>query len=205
MHEDHEHHCEIENELSASSQLNENFARTINLLEQNRQPHVQRATLHLMCQLDSSERFFPNAQAVREAMDVFDKDTRTCSHNTKHGQTGGKIRYVCLSVCAKGQECKKISGSCHLATSTMVGPPTGKCGMENSCCFKVIFSKERKNHGKQSGGDQFSVSKNSSIFDHSLTCSAHWAPSKQLSKSMVKNSPLVNSMLTFVKTSIPHT
>ena len=81
-----EDHFGIENEQSASSpseptqqQLNENFARTINLLEENRQPHVQRAALHLMCQADSSKRFFPNAQVVRDAMDVFDKDTRTCS------------------------------------------------------------------------------------------------------------------------------
>ena len=105
-----------------------------------------------MCQPDSSKRFFPNAQAVRDAMDVFDKDTRTCSHNTKHGQTGGKIRYVCQSVCAKGQECKRNPGSCEFSTSTKVGTTKGKCGMQNSCCFKVIFSKERKNHGKQSGG-----------------------------------------------------
>ena len=65
--------------------------------------HVQRAVLHLMCQPDSSKRFFPNAKAVREAMDVFDNDTRTCSPNTKHGQTGGYIQYVCQSVCNNSQ------------------------------------------------------------------------------------------------------
>ena len=115
----HEDHCEIENEQSASSpseptqqELNENFARTINLLEQNRQPQVQRVSLHLMCQSDSSKRFFPNVETVRETTDVFDIDTRTCSQKTKYGQTGGKMWFVCLSVCVKGQECKKHPGSC---------------------------------------------------------------------------------------------
>jgi hypothetical protein len=72
--------------------------------------------------------------------------------------------------------------------------------MQNSCCFKVIFSKERKNHGKQSGGDQFSVSEDPTILDHSLTCSALGASSKQLTKSMVYNSDVAKSMLTFCKT-----
>ena len=85
--------------------------------------------VNLMCQADSSERFFPNSKALRKAMDQFDQSTRTCSHNSKHGQTGGRIRYVCVKV----------------------------------CCFKVIFSKERENNGKQSCGDQFSVFKNMSI------------------------------------------
>jgi len=83
--------------LSAS-----NFARTIKLLEQHREPHVQRA-VNLMCLADSppdsSERFFTNAQTVRDAMGQFDQATHTCSHVTKHGQTGGRIRYVCESVC----------------------------------------------------------------------------------------------------------
>jgi ribosomal protein L32 len=124
-----EDHFGIQNEQSASSpseptqqQLNKNFPRAINLLEQNRQPHVQRAALQLMCQPDSS-----------------------------------KIRYVCQSVCAPGQQCKRNPGSCEFGTSTKVGTTKGKCGMQSSCCFKVIFSKERKNHGKQSGGDQFSL------------------------------------------------
>jgi hypothetical protein len=167
-----EDHFGIQNEQSASSpseptqqQLNKNFARTINLLEQNRQPHVQRAALQLMCQPDSS-----------------------------------KIRYVCQSVCATGQQCKRNPGSCEFGTSTKVGTTKGKCGMQNSCCFKVIFSKERKNHGKQSGGDQFSVSEDPTILDHSLTCSALGASSKQLTKSMVYNSDVAKSMLTFCKT-----
>jgi hypothetical protein len=57
-----EDHFGIQNEQSASSpseptqqQLNKNFARTINLLEQNRQPHVQRGALQLMCQPDFSK------------------------------------------------------------------------------------------------------------------------------------------------------
>ena len=81
----------------------------------------------------------------------------------------------------------------------MVGPHKGKCGLHDSCCFKVIFSKERKNNGKQSGGNQFSVAMDSSIFDPSITCSALGASSKQLTKSMVYNSALANSMLTFCK------
>ncbi len=156
-----------------------------------------------MCQPDSSKRFFPNVQAVRDVMDVFDKDTRTCSHNTKHGQTEGTIRYACESVCAKRQQCKRNPGSCEFGTSTKVGTPKGKCGMQISCCFKVIFSKERKNHGKQSDGNQFSVSEDSSIFDHSLTCSALGASSKQLTKSMVYNSDVAKSMLTFCKNAKP--
>jgi hypothetical protein len=81
----------------------------------------------------------------------------------------------------------------------MVGSHKGKCGLHDSCCFKVIFSKERKNNGKQSGGNQFSVAMDPSIFDHSITCSALGASSKQLTKSMVYNSALANSMLTFCK------
>jgi len=46
-----------------------------------------------------------------------------------------------------------------------VGSHKGKCGLHDSCCFKVIFSKERKNDGKQSGGDRFSVARDSSIFE----------------------------------------
>jgi hypothetical protein len=72
--------------------------------------------------------------------------------------------------------------------------------MQNSCCFKVIFSRERKNHGKQSGGDQFSVLEDPTILDHSLMCSALGASSKQLTKSMVYNSDVAKSMLTFCKT-----
>jgi hypothetical protein len=71
--------------------LNENFARTINRSEQNRQPHVQRAAFHLMCQTDSSEQLFPKTRTVRVVMHVFDQSTRTWSHNTKYGQRGGKI------------------------------------------------------------------------------------------------------------------
>jgi hypothetical protein len=81
--------------------LNENFARTINLLEQNRQPHVQSAAFHLMCQTDSSEQFFPKTRTVRVVMHVFDQSTRTWSHNTKYGQRGGKIWYVCESDCVQ--------------------------------------------------------------------------------------------------------
>jgi hypothetical protein len=132
-------------------------------------------------------------------MDLFDKDTRTCSHNTKHGQTGGTMWNACESVCAKGQQCKRYPGSCEFGTSTKVETPKGKCDMQNNCCFKVIISEERKNHVKQSDGDQFSVSENSSIFDHSLTCSALGASSKQLTKSMVYNSDVAKSMLTFCK------
>ena len=94
---------------------------------------------------------------------------------------------------------EKTPGSCEFSTSRKAGPPKGKCGLEDTCCFKIIFSKVRNNHGKQSGGDQFSVPKDSSIFDHSLTCSVLGASSKQVTKSMVYNSPLAHSMLSACK------
>ena len=188
-------------------ELNANFALTVKLLEERREPRVKSA-VHVLCGADSDQaccpplssgRAFPNPKAVKEAMDKFDQTSQTCSHVTQHGQTGGKIRYVCQSVCSKGQVCKQNPASCDFATAKKVGAATGKCGLQDRCPFKVIFSTERKKGGKQSGGDQYSIAHDASIFDHSLTCSALGAPSKQLSKSMVKNSPLVNSMLTFCK------
>lgn len=107
-------------------------------------------------------------------MDQIDQPTRTCSHVTQHGQTvqtGGTIQYVCESVCPKGQLCKTKPGSCEFYTFINAGQANGKCGLEDRCCFNVIFSKEREKGGKQSDGDQFSVSKDSSISDHSQTCS----------------------------------
>ena len=66
-------------------------------------------------------------------------------------------------------------------------------------CFNVIFSKERGKGGKQSDDDEISVSKDSSIFDHSQTCSALWASSKQLTKSMVYNSQVAQRMVSSCK------
>jgi len=80
-----------------------------------------------------------------------------------------------------------------------VGPANGKCGLQDRCPFKVIFSTERKKGGKQSGGDQFSVSKGPSIFDHSLTCGALGASSQQLTKSKLHNSAVAHSMLSSCK------
>ena len=128
-------------------------------------------------------------------MDKFDQSTQTCSHVTQHGQTGGKIRYVCQSVCSKGQLCKQNPASCDFATVKKVGTVTGKSDLEDRCPFKVIFSTERKKGGKQSGGDQYSIAHGASIFDHSSTCSALGAPSKQLAKSMVYNSVVTKSMM----------
>ncbi len=103
------------------------------------------------------------------------------------------------SVCGL-KKCKKNKGTCVFGTSTMVGRHKWKCGLHDNCCFKVIFSNERKNHGKQSDGDPvLSCQGLESLFDHSLTCSALGAPSKQLTKSMVYNSLVANSMLTFCK------
>jgi hypothetical protein len=72
--------------------------------------------------------------------------------------------------------CAKNPGSCEFYTFQKAHFPFGvsewKMWLEDSCCFKVIFSKERKDHGKKSGGDKFSVSKDQSIFDHSQTCNA---------------------------------
>ena len=183
-------------------ELNKQFATTIKRLKDTREPHVQSA-VDVLCKADpradSSGRVFKDALAVREAMDIFDHSTQKCSHVTQHCQTGSRIRYVCQSVCAGLKDCKMNKGTCVFASSMTVGSHKGQCGLQDSCCFKVIFSKERKNAGKQSGGDQFSIATESSIFDHSLTCSALGASSKQLSKSMVYDSPVANSMLTFCK------
>ena len=103
----------------------------------------------------------------------------------------------CPSVCSKGQLCKQNPGSCEFTTAERMGPSTGKCGLEDRCPFKVTFSTERKKGGKQSGGDQFSVSWG--IFDHSLTCAALGASSQELTKSMVHNSPVAHSMLSSCK------
>ena len=162
---DGDNHSDIEQEESAEQsqptqkelqkELNKQFETTIKLLEERREPHVQSA-VDVLCQADpradSSDRVFQDAKAVREAMDIFDQSTHKCSHVTQHCQTGSRIRYVCQSVCAGLTICRKNKGTCVFATSTMVGPHKGKCGLHDSCCFKVIFSKERKNNGKQSGG-----------------------------------------------------
>lgn len=192
-------------ELHQLQELNAKFARTVKFLEERREPRVQHAVL-VLCQADqaccpphSSGGVFANPKAVKEAMDKFDQSTQTCSHVTQHGQTGGKIRYVCQSVCAKGQLCKQNPASCDFATAKKVGPATGKCGLQDRCPFKVIFSTERKKGGKQSGGDQYSIAHGGSIFDHSATCSALGAPSKQMSKSMVYNSAAAKSMLSVCK------
>ena len=106
---------------------------------------------------------------------------------------------MCESVCSKGQLCKQNPASSDFATAKKVGPATGKCGLQDRCPFKVIFSTERQKGGKQSGGDQCSIAHGASIFDHSSTCSALGAPSKQLAKSMVYNSAVANSILTVYK------
>jgi hypothetical protein len=145
-------------------ELNKQFATTIKRLKDTREPHVQSA-VDVLCKADpradSSGRVFKDALAVREAMDIFDHSTQTCSHVTQHCQTGSRIRYVCQSVCAGLKDCKMNKGTCVFATSMTVGSNKGKCGLQDSCCFKVIFSKERKNNGKQSGGDQFSIATDS--------------------------------------------
>ena len=115
-------------------------------------------------------------QTVRDVTSQFDQchqSTHTsCSHVTKHGQTGGRIRYVCDGVCSKGRLYEKNPGSCEFFTSRKAGPPNGKCGLEKSCSkVQSYISQERKNNGKKSGGDKFSVSKDQSIFDYSQTCS----------------------------------
>jgi hypothetical protein len=137
--------------------LNKQFATTIQLLEERRETHVQSA-VDVLCQadprVDSSDRVFQDAKAVRDAMDIFDQSTHKCSHVTQHCQTGSRIRYVCQSVCAGLTICRKNKGTCVFATSTVVGSHKGKCGLHDSRCFKVIFSKERKNNGKQSAGNQ---------------------------------------------------
>ena len=180
LHEDGHKNSAIQQEQSAEQlqptkqelqeELNKQFATTIQLLEERREPHVQSA-VHVLCQADAradwSGRVFQDAKAVREAMDIFDESTQNCSHVTQHGQTGSRIRYVCQSVCLGLKICTNNKGTCVFATSTMVGSHKGKCGLDDSCCFKVIFSKERKNNGKQSGGKQFAVNMHSSIFDHS--------------------------------------
>jgi hypothetical protein len=60
------------------------------------------------------------------------------------------------------QKCSHVTQHCQTGS---------RIRFQDCCCFKVIFSKERKNNGKQSGGDQFSIATESSILDHSLTCS----------------------------------
>ena len=64
-------------------ELNAKFARTVNLLEERREPRVQSA-VHLLCQADqagchphSSGGVFPNPKAVKESMDKFDQSTQT--------------------------------------------------------------------------------------------------------------------------------
>jgi hypothetical protein len=52
--------------------------------------------------------------------------------------------FVPVKVCAR----KSNIRTCAFSTSTKEGPQEGKCGLENSCSFKVIFNKERKNNGK---------------------------------------------------------
>ena len=104
---------------------------------------------------------------------------------------------MCQSVCSKGQLCKLNPGACEFTTCKKVGPANGKCGLQDRCPFKVIF--RRKKGGKQSGGDQFSVSGVCSIFDHSLTCGALGASSQQLTQSMLFNSPVAHSMLSSCK------
>ena len=70
VHQDEDQHSDIQHEESAEhsqptqQELNSNFARTINLLEENSEQHVQGA-VDLMCQADSrpdsSKRVFPSA------------------------------------------------------------------------------------------------------------------------------------------------
>ena len=112
VHQDGDQHSAIQQEESAEQfqptkqelqeELNKQFATTIKLLEERREPHVQSA-VHVLCQADpradSSDRVFQDAKAVREAMDIFDQSTHKCSHVTQHCQTGSRIRYVCHSVC----------------------------------------------------------------------------------------------------------
>ena len=114
---------------------------------------------------------------VRDVTSQFDQCHQSthmsCSHVTKHGQTGGRIRYVCDGVCSEGRLYEKNPGSCEFFTSRKAGPPNGKCGLENSRCSKVqsFISQERGGNGKQSGGNKVSVSEDQSTFDHSQTCS----------------------------------
>ena len=171
LHEDGHKSSAIEQEQSAEQlqptkqelqeELNKQFATTIQLLEERREPQGQNA-VDVLCQADpradTSDRVFQDAKEVRETMDIFDANTQNCSHvTTQHCQTGSKIRYVCQSVCPGLKICRQNKGTCVFATSTMVGSHKGKCVLDDSCCFKVIFIKERKNNGKQSGGNQFSV------------------------------------------------
>jgi hypothetical protein len=185
MHEDGDQHSAIQQEESVDQfqptkqelqeELNKQFATTIQLLEERREPQGQSA-VDVLCQTDpradSSDRVFQDAKSVREAMDIFDQITHKCSHVTQYCQTGSRIRYVCQSVCASLTICRNNKGTCVFTASTMVESHKGKCGLHDTCCCKVIFSKERKNNGKQSGGNQFSVAMDSSIFDHSITYSA---------------------------------
>jgi hypothetical protein len=102
----HNKHCDIQQEESVKQsqptqeelqkELNKPFARTIKLLEERKETHVQSA-VDLLRQADSppdsSERVFPNSKAVREAVDKFDQATHTCLHVTHRGQIGSRIRY----------------------------------------------------------------------------------------------------------------
>ena len=104
VHQDGDKHSDIEQEESAEQsqptqqelqkELNKQFATTIKLLEERREPHVQSA-VDVLCQEDSrpdsSGRVFQDSKSVREAMDIFDQSTHKSSHVTQHCQTGSRI------------------------------------------------------------------------------------------------------------------
>jgi hypothetical protein len=113
--------------------LNAKIVCTRKFWEEHREPRVQ-SVVDVLCQADqagcpphSSGRVFPNPKVVKETMDKFNQNTKTCSHVTQHVQTGGKIKYVCRSVCSKGQLCKQNIELCEFNNDEKVGPATGKC------------------------------------------------------------------------------
>ena len=150
LHEDGHKNSAIQQEQSAEQlqptkqelqeELNKQFATTIQLLEERREPQGQSA-VDVLCQTDpradSSDRVFQDAKAVRETMDIFDQSTHKCSHVTQHCQTGSRIRYVCQSVCPGLKICRNNKGTCVFATSMMVG---SQCHTKANVAFRTAVA-----------------------------------------------------------------
>jgi hypothetical protein len=77
----------------------------------------------------------------------------------------------------------------------MAGPTNGKCGLEDRCCFNVMFSKEqvKATNNQVAVSCQFPTTRN--ISEHSQTCSVLGASSRQLTTSMVYHSQVAQRMV----------
>jgi hypothetical protein len=92
-------------------------------------------------------------QAVKEAMDQIDQTTRTCSHVTQHGQTGGTIEYVCESVCQKDNSTKTKLDLVSFRLQEAVQP------MENVALRTGVASMfDLAKNGKRAGNNQAAIS-----------------------------------------------